>query len=380
MQPVKHVALIAGEESGDLHASVLVTQLKNAYPELILSGIGGKHMQAAGVTLVSDLAQYGITGLTEIIPHLRTIHKAFKTIKKHLNEQKPDLLILIDYPGFNLRLAQYAKKKLGLKILYYISPQIWAWKAKRIHVIKQCVDRMAVILPFEKVLYENAGVPVNFVGHPLVEKIALTKDTMSCRKELQLPLNKKLIALLPGSRGHEIERHMPVLINTAQLLLKQDPNFHFIIPRASTISAEKMNYYLSKHKLPITLTQGKALECMSAAHFVIVASGTASLESALLEKPMCIIYKSSLLTYHVAMSLIKVKFLGLCNLLVNKMMVPEFLHYDCNSLELSQYILEFFQNSEKSTTMMKQLSALKHSLSTNESDCSLFDLVVKELI
>lgn len=379
MQKVKRVVIIAGEESGDFQAALLVKQLKEAYPDMEISGIGGRHMQDAGVKLISNLAQFGVTGISEVLRYFHILRKALKTIKKHLQIQKPDLLILVDYPGFNLRVAHYAKTQLGLKILYYISPQIWAWKANRIHLIKQCVDRMAVILPFEKSIYEKAGVPVSFVGHPLLEKIAETADSITCRQQLQLPLEPLVIALLPGSRTNEIERHMPVLRDTALLLHQKKPDFHFIIPIAGTINPEKIKSYFSKASLPVTFIQGKALECMSAANFVIVASGTASLECALLEKPMCIIYKSSLLTYHLAMTLIKVRFLGLCNLLMNKMMVPEFLHYDCNPVELSEYILKFHQDLTQAQKMSFELSRLKDYLSPNNSDCTLFDLVASEL-
>lgn len=379
MLKAKHIVIIAGEESGDVHAAALIKQLKTAYPNMKISGIGGYHMQEAGAELISDLARYGVTGLSEVIRHLRVIRKALIAIKKHLCQQKPDLLILVDYPGFNLRLAKYAKQELGLKILYYISPQIWAWKAKRIHLIKECVDRMAVILPFEKTIYEKAGVPVSFVGHPLLEKISATADSISIRKDLQLPAKAKVIALLPGSRTNEIERHMPVLRDTATLLHQQHPEFHFVIPIAGTINPEHIQSYFSNLDLPLSLIQGKALDCMAAADFVIVASGTASLECALLEKPMCIIYRSSFITYVAAMKLIKVKFLGLCNLLTNKMIVSEFLQYDCNAIELSQYILNFYNDFSQPQKMKSQLSTLKDSLSQRKSDCSLFDLVEAEL-
>lgn len=379
MQKARRIVIVAGEESGDIHAAALIKQLKTVHSDIKISGIGGKHMEAAGAELISDLARYGVTGLTEVIRYLKIIRKAFKSIKQHLEEHKPELLILVDYPGFNLRLAKYAKEQLGLKIIYYISPQIWAWKANRIHLIKRCIDRMAVILPFEKEIYEKAGVPVNFVGHPLVEKISLTKASLLTRSDLGLPSDARIIALLPGSRTNEIERHMPVLYETAQLLLKAQPSLHFVIPIAGTIHPEKIKSYFSKEHLPITFVQGKSIDCMAAADFVIVASGTASLECALLEKPMCIIYKSSLLTYHAAMSVIKVKFLGLCNLLVNKMMVPEFLQYDCNAAELSRYILDFYNDIHQPIKMIEQLSALKESLSSNKSDCSLFQLIEAEL-
>ncbi|WP_298626926.1 lipid-A-disaccharide synthase [uncultured Legionella sp.] len=379
MQKAKHIVIIAGEESGDIHASALIKQLKASYPAMRVSGIGGKHMQEAGAELISDLARYGVTGFTEVVRYLNIIRKAFNTIKKHLETQKPDLLILVDYPGFNLRLAKYAKKELGLKIIYYISPQIWAWKANRIHTIKECIDRMAVILPFEKSIYEKAGVPVNFVGHPLVEKMSQNADMQSSRTALQLPLDKEIFALLPGSRSHEIERHMPVLRDTAKLMHQKDPSIHFVIPVAGTINPEKISTYFSRLNIPVTFIKGKAIECMSAANFVIVASGTASLECALLEKPMCIIYKSSFITYHMAMLLLKVRFLGLCNLLVNKMMVPEFLQYDCNAVELYRYISDFRQDKRQPEKMINQLSTLKESLSSNKSDCTLFELIENEL-
>ncbi len=171
MQQPKHIVIVAGEESGDLHAAAFIRQLKSRHPQLTLSGIGGRHMEEAGVKLISDLARFGVTGLSEVIRHIRVIRKAFNDIKKHLTHHKPDLLVLVDYPGFNLRLAKFAKETLGLRIVYYISPQIWAWKPERINIIRDCIDHMAVILPFEKTLYQNAGVPVSFVGHPLVDTV-----------------------------------------------------------------------------------------------------------------------------------------------------------------------------------------------------------------
>lgn len=379
MQKTKHVVIIAGEESGDVHASVLIKQLKAAYPDVKLSGIGGKHMQEAGVDLISDLARYGVTGVTEVIRHIKVIRKAFQAIKKHLQTHKPDMLILVDYPGFNLRLAKYAKHTLGIKILYYISPQIWAWKAKRIHTIKKCVDHIAVILPFEKNIYEQANIPVSFVGHPLVEKINNVADRMAQRAALNIPLDAKILGLLPGSRHNEIERHMPILRDTAELLHQQHPEWQFIIPIAGTIDPDTITRYFTQSSLPIIFIQGQALNCMAAADFVIVASGTASLECALLKKPMCIIYKSSFLTYLLAAKLIKVKFLGLCNLLSNKMIVPEFLQYDCTSQELTNYIVQFFNDPRQQEKMVAQLEKLHNSLSLEQSDCTLFNLVESQL-
>lgn len=375
MPKAKNVVIIAGEESGDLHAAKLIQQLKSSHPDIKISGIGGKHMSEAGAELLADLATYGVTGATEVLRYFKIIRAAFNAIKTHLKNNPPDLLILVDYPGFNLRLAKYAKEELNLKILYYISPQIWAWKAKRIHLIKKCVDHMAVILPFEKDIYQQAGVPVDFVGHPLVEKMTQKASPEYYREQLQLPQNKRLIALLPGSRTNEIIRHMPVLRDTAQALQQYDSNIHFVIPIARTIKREQIEAYFANSTLNVSFINDQAIECMSAADFVIVASGTASLECALLEKPMCIIYKSSLLTYILAMKLIKVRFLGLCNLLVNKMIVPEFLQYDCNSIELSKYIRSFYADPQQEQQMRAELFSLKENMSSKKSDCTLESIV-----
>lgn len=380
MQKPKKIVLVAGEESGDVLAAQLVAQLRRRYPNCVLSGIGGNHLQAQGVTLISDLARYGVTGITEVVTHFRAIRQAFKLIKAHLLETKPDLLILIDYPGFNLRLAKYAKKQLGLKILYYISPQIWAWKANRIHTIKECVDHMAVILPFEKSIYQQAGVPVSFVGHPLVDKIQQYAKAADDRKALALPEQRKIIALLPGSRKNEIKQHMPILRDTAQAIYKNHQSVHFVIPIAGTMDPKLIKNYFDETTLPVTFVLGKAIECMAASDFVFVASGTASLECALLNKPMCIIYKSNFLTYHLAMKFVRVRFLGLCNLLANTMLVAEFLQYDCNAQELARYWHDFTNNPEQPQQMINKLAELKQTLSSQQADCSLIDLIATEIV
>ncbi|STX42456.1 lipid-A-disaccharide synthase [Legionella donaldsonii] len=379
MSSAKHIVIIAGEESGDMHAAVLIQQLRAWDNNLIISGIGGRHMQEAGVQLISDLARFGVTGLSEVIRHLRVIKKAFKAIKAHLQTVKPDLLILVDYPGFNLRLAKFAKKKLGIRILYYISPQIWAWKANRIETIRACVDHMAVILPFEKTLYQQAGVPVSFVGHPLVDKILPYTDIKTIRENLNLPAEKRLIAMLPGSRNNEIERHMPVLLATAEMLSQQQDNIHFVIPIAGSLNPTLVKNYFAKSKVGVSFIPGHAREVIACSDCAVVASGTASLECALLEKPMCIIYKSSMISYIAAMKLIKVKYLGLCNLLQNEMVVPELLQYDCNATELTRTLSELLIDTEVKERMLRRLKHLKISISSEQADCSLLTLVKAEI-
>ncbi len=368
MQQIKRVVIVAGEESGDQHAAHFVSQLKLKHPNIHLTGIGGHHMENVGVRLVGNLARFGVTGLTEVIRNIRVLRQVFNDIKAHIKETKPDLLILVDCPGFNLPLAKYAKKKLGLRILYYISPQIWAWKAGRIKTIKSCIDHMAVIFPFEKKLYERAGVPVSFVGHPLVEKVTLCKDVVVTRAKLGLPKDKRLVSLLPGSRAHEIERHMPVLTASAQELTKKYEDIHFVIPVAETLKPTLIESYLLGTTIPYTLIEGQAIETVACSDCVVVASGTASLECALLEKPMCIIYKVSLLTYVVGSKLIKVRYLGLCNLLQNKMVVPELVQYDCNPVELTRIVSDLLDDPEMAQSMQRRLKEIRSSLSSHKAD------------
>jgi lipid-A-disaccharide synthase len=375
----KKIVIVAGEESGDRHAATLVTDLLADNPLLDISGIGGQHMQAAGVFLISDLARYGVTGITEVIGHLTIIRCAFNAIKAHLTHVKPDLLILVDYPGFNLRVATFAKRVLKLRIVYYISPQIWAWKAHRIHKIAACVDKMAVILPFEKAIYQKAQVPVAFVGHPLLKTMPLYKDDTFLQKKLKLSPRKKIVALLPGSRRNEIDNHLPIFIKTMRTLLKTMPELHFVIAIASSLEVNYIQSYFDKTPKSISFIQGHMLEVVACSACVVVASGTASLECALLGKPMCIIYKTSYLTYIAAINLIKVKYLGLCNLLQNKMIVPELLQSDFNVVELTKIIQQLLTNQVFIDKMTQNLAHLKQSLSIKEADLSMVSLITQEL-
>lgn len=378
MQPVKRIVIVAAEESGDMHAASFIRDLKSKNPNIEISGLGGNHMLQAGMQLIQSPSYFGSTGISEVFRHLRRIKQAYSSIKAHLVANKPDLLVLIDCPGFNLRLAKFAKKKLGIRVLYYISPQIWAWKANRIHTIKKYIDRMAVIFPFEKKIYEQAGVPVSFVGHPLVEKMTNQFNSKASRIKLSLPLDKRLVALLPGSRVNEIDRHMPILLESAKILHQQYPDLHFAVPIAGSIHAETIADYFKDSTIPFTLIQANAVELMACSDCVAVASGTASLECALLEKPMCIIYKASTLTYIAASKLIKVKYLGLCNLLQNKMIVPELLQYDCNANELAKVMGELLDDNLVAENMTHRLNRLKTSLSTQLADCTISEIIWAE--
>jgi lipid-A-disaccharide synthase len=385
-QTPKHLVIIAGEASGDLHAAALVRALKTSTTSAWFSGIGGQHMQAEGVELISDLARFGVTGILEVLKHFKTIKRAYRAIQAHLKQTKPDLLILVDYPGFNLRLADYAKKHLNLKIIYYISPQLWAWKPGRIKRIQASVDHMAVIFPFEKGIYNTADVPVSFVGHPLTKTLHASHTAQyHSRDTFGLPQNKRLLAMLPGSRMNEAERHMPILYQTALKLIALYPDLHIVIPVADTLTPEYLKRFWPSNQanpIPCTFIQNqKATDIARISDAIVVASGTASLECALLEKPMCIIYKVGLVSYLAASVFLRIQYVGLCNILTNKMIVPELLQYDFNPDELTEVLVQLLN---KTTTPLKhaiqtELKALKQSLSTEQADCSLPDLVLSML-
>lgn len=379
MPSLKRLVIVAGEESGDQYAAELVRALKQTSLSLSITGIGGAHLEAEGVELLSDLARFGVTGFSEVIRHLGSIRQAEKAIRCHLEQTKPDLLLLIDYPGFNLRLARFAKEKLNIRVFYYISPQLWAWKPKRIHVIKKYVDHMAVIFPFEKKIYEAAGVPVSFVGHPLGARIQAACQIPVERSALNLPQDKTIIALLPGSRLNEINRHMPLLYQTAQRLGQHKNNLHYVIPMAQSINPVAIKKYWLSHSVPCTFIAGHAIDCVRISDAVIVASGTASLECALLEKPMFIIYKVSFITALAVSKLIRVKYAGLCNLLQNKMIVPEFLQYDCTAKTLSEAMLMLLNTPSYQAQLSARLQTLKKSLAGDQADTTLFQLIYDAL-
>jgi lipid-A-disaccharide synthase len=380
MSASKHILLIAGEESGDQYAAHLAQQLLATHSELTIAGIAGQHLKATGVPLLYDLAHLGLTGLWDVVKHLHVIRAANQALQRYLSQHPVDLLILIDYPGFNLRVAQSVKKQYpNTRILYYISPQIWAWKAKRIEIIRRCVDHMAVIFPFEQPLYAKAGVAASFVGHPLVERINAELATPITRSELGLPTNKRIIALLPGSRRSEIKYHMPVLRDTAIRLSQQYPDLHFVMPIANSLDPEIVKAHWTPEAPACTFLLSQSLPAIRCSDVVIVSSGTASLECALLGKPMCIIYKGALLNYLILNQVIRVRYLGLCNILKSRMIVPELLQYDCTAFELSKVVGQFLSQPAFCQAIEANLRQLKQELSVQHATINLLQLVNQQL-
>lgn len=374
-QKAPRICILAGEESGDMHAAALVNALRDKRPDAEFFGMGGAHLKNAGVHLYSDIARYGVTGVSEVLRHFGEIKRAFRTIQKKLAEQKPDLLILVDYPGFNLRMARYAKKVLGIPVLYYISPQIWAWKAGRIKVIQKYVDHMAVILPFEKALYHAANVAVSFVGHPVTHKLPQNIAPLSLPSASK-PIN---LAFLPGSRQHELEAHWPVMLASLEQLWLFYPNMQVHIPVAKTLCKKNLQNRIPSTETRIHLHDGQAIDVANKADCIVVASGTASLECALLCKPMAIIYKTKPLSFAIGMQVAKIRYLGLINLLANRMLIPELVQYDFNVTELVRTVRKLIEDKAYRAYQHHALSALRTSLCEQSADRQLVQIVLEML-
>ena len=320
-EPTRQTAImvVVGEASGDLHGAKLVEALKAADSRLALFGIGGDHMRAAGAKVVVDSRQLAVVGITEIASKFPGILKGWRTACGLLADHRPDLLILIDFPDFNLRLARYAKR-LQIKVLYYISPQIWAWRRERVKQIRRRVDHMAVILPFEADFYRRHRVPVSFVGHPLMDQKRVEPPT----ETKNTPEKPPTIGLLPGSRDSEVQRLLSPLLGAAMRLQKQ-LGAHFLLSRANSVDPQGMDRILSPHRerLDLELISGDPGKVFRSADLVIAASGTVTLEAALYGTPLIVIYRVSPLSYLLGKALIRVPHIGLVNLIAGRRIVPE---------------------------------------------------------
>jgi lipid-A-disaccharide synthase len=353
------IMLVAGEASGDAHGARLVSALKTLAPTVQCFGIGGQAMLEAGTDILFDAKLISVVGLVEVLKHYPVIKRAWNIAIDALKQRQPDLLILIDYPGFNLRLAKKAKA-LGIKVLYYVSPQIWAWHQSRIHKIKAYVDHMVVIFPFEVPFYQQAQIPVSYFGCPIVENV-MPQDKQAARQKLNFSEQALIIGLLPGSRKSEMSRLLPTLAASAAKILQTHPQTKFLLPIASSLTAADLKPYLND-AVPIKLIQHDAHTAMAACDLLIGASGTVTLEAAILGIPMIILYKMNALTYWLAKKLIKVKFIGLSNLLANKAITPELIQAEANPEQIATAALRFINEPGYRATTQQELQKVRTQL------------------
>ena len=370
----KQIMVVAGEASGDHHGAKLVKAMLQKDKTFCFFGIGSSALSKAGVDIIIDSSMLSVVGITEVIFKFKVVLKAMSTAKKMLKTRKPDLLILIDYPDFNLHLAGYAKK-LGIKVLYYISPTVWAWRSGRLKIIKQRVDHMAVILPFELSWYQKARIPATFVGHPLLDNKPVFHDPEFEKRFYSDPV----IGLLPGSREGEIEKLLPVMIDTANILYQKNQKIKFLISVSASVDKKQIHDIVqnNKEKTEFELVSGNIENVFTQCSFVIAASGTVTVETALAGIPMVIIYKVSPLSYAIARLLIHVKYISLVNLIPGKLLVPELIQDQACPDKIAEIVLKMLDNIPALISMHKDLLNLHKLMGLAGASEKVADIAIK---
>ena len=318
----KKILIITGESSGDIHGAALSRSLIALKPDLKIFGIGGSEMRKSGVRLLQDNKKMAVVGILEIFGKIRLLYRIFKKMEDEIASGNYLALVLIDYPTFNMMLACLASKH-GLPVFYYIAPQVWAWGKSRLKLLSRIVNKMFVILPFEKEIYEKAGIDVEFVGHPFLDEVKTTMDIDKACQEFGLDKNQKIIGILPGSRHQEIKMLLPVMLDSARLIKKEIATAQFALPLAQTIKEDEVVNQIKQSGLKIKIIKGFTYDVMSLADFLIVASGSVTLEAGILKKPMVIIYKVNFITSIFARILALISNVGLVNIIAGKEIVPE---------------------------------------------------------
>ena len=351
--------IIAGETSGDLHGAKLVKAMQKRDKGLFFCGIGGQALRETGVNILIDAREISVVGITEVFSKIPNILRSLRMVKKTFKTMRPDLLILIDFPDFNLHVAASAKK-MGIPILYYISPQIWAWRPGRVKKIGKLVDHMAVILPFEEGFYRKHKIPVTFVGHPLLENSLPTKQRIKNKWMDDITA----VGLLPGSRHGEVERHLPVMIDAARILLKKIETIKFIISLSPDVEENHVKEIIKKHKgeAEFEIAAGDVREVFERSKVVMAASGTVTLESAISGTPMVIIYKVSPMSFRLGKAMIRVKNIGLVNLIAGKEIVPELIQEKASSTRIADTVFKMLNDPLGLKQLSLKLVALRDKL------------------
>jgi len=368
--------IVAGEASGDLYGATLATELHALAPEVRLLGMGGDRMRAAGVETLVDANVMAVMGLVEVLGHLPVIVKGFNILKRRLLSDPPRLLILIDYPDFNLRLAKVAKNA-GVQVLYFISPQVWAWRSGRVKGIGRVVDMMAVLFPFEVPFYRDAGIPVSFVGHPLLDMVAPALGSREAAASLGLDPAKRTVGLFPGSRKSVIAKLLPVILESAALLKTRMPDLQFVLPLASSLRMEDIEAQLAGSGVPVTVVSGRNHDVMSACDAAISVSGTVIMELALVGVPTVLIYKVSPLTYQIGKRVINVPHIGICNIVAGKRLIKELIQHEAHPVAIADEINALLNDAPYAAEVRAGLAGVREKLGSGGALVRLAELAKK---
>lgn len=368
--------IIAGEASGDLHGSNLIKEINKEDSSADIRCWGGDLMKAQGANLVKHYRDLAFMGFAEVILNLKTILGNIKFCKKDIIDFQPDVLVLIDYPGFNMRIADFAKKR-GIKVHYYISPQIWAWKQNRGYKLKRTVDKMYVILPFEQEFYKKFDMEVEYVGHPLIDAIGKRDTSEKRNEEIRSELNlsnKKIVALLPGSRLQEIKKMLPIMLQQA----KHFPNFEFVLAAAPSLEDSVFAEFLKNHD-NFSVVKNRTYDLLQVSHAALVTSGTATLETALFKIPEVVCYKGSFVSYHIAKRILSIKYISLVNLIMDKEVVTELIQDDLNEKLLRLELGKLLENESARSEMLNNFELLIEKLGGGGASAKTAKLLISDI-
>lgn len=368
--------IVSGEASGDMHGARVLQALQERLPHLTSYGMGGQALRQAGMEILVDAADMAVVGIMEVLAHLGSIVSAQNTLHGALKERRPDLLILIDYPDFNLMLAKKARR-LNIPVFYYISPQVWAWRSGRVKKIRKLVDQMAVILPFEKGFYALHDLDVSYVGHPLADHVKATLGRDAFLAKHSVKARKNIVGIIPGSRRKEIASMLPVFLKAASLVQKVHPDTTFLVPLAPTLSRNVLeDNGLADCPLDIHVIEGDRYDLMASCDLVMAASGTVTLELAILQVPMLVSYKLSALTYFLGRRFIKVDFASLVNLIADREVVPELIQDDATSENIASTVQDIWPGSKGHAEMIRGLVEVKDALGQGGASENVADLAL----
>ncbi|UCF78148.1 MAG: lipid-A-disaccharide synthase [Candidatus Eiseniibacteriota bacterium] len=356
----RKVLVVAGEPSGDLHASRLVRALRDKAPDLEVLGVGGPRMREAGTTMVVSLEHMGVMGFTEVISKLHSFIGLMWKLKKLMKHERPQLLIAVDFPGFNLRLCRYAKR-LGIPVMYYIAPQVWAWGQGRVKFMASNIDRIAVVFPFEVDFFRGHGLEVEFVGHPLLESVRVEGEKAEVRRRLGLSSELPVVALLPGSRRQEVRRLLPSML-AAGVKLSEKRSVELAVCAADGALSSEIKKMIAKLDLPVRVLEGRSSELLYVSSAAVIASGSATLEAAILGTPMVIVYRVSPLSWAIARRLVAIDTIGLVNIVAGKKIVSEYLQNDIDPSRISEELGELVFDEEKRRELIASLALVESSL------------------
>ncbi|MDP1853451.1 MAG: lipid-A-disaccharide synthase [Candidatus Omnitrophota bacterium] len=373
-QKSKHVFIVCGEPSGDLNAGLLAEALKKLNPDIKISGVGGALLQKSGAEIFYDIAGLSVMGLFDVLKKLPKFFALKKLILEKISSEKPDAIILVDFSGFNLRLAKTINKKIP--VIYYVSPQVWASRKGRVETIKKYISKMIVIFKFEEEFYKKYGIDAEFVGHPLLDIVKPAQEKNEFLKQCGFSENKTTIALLPGSRAAEIKNILPVMAKTAELISEKLKNAQFVIARSPNVELNIYKEIIDGFKINITIIEGRTYDCLNIADFALVCSGTATLETAIMQKPFVIIYKMNLLNYLLYRPQVKLPYIGMVNIVAGKKIIPEFIQFGAKPEIIAEAVLGILRDETKLSQMKKNLSEISSLLGPSNAATSAAKIIL----